>query len=226
MADTEITYVVERSARRTLGIYVERDGCVVVRAPQDLSNEHIAAAVKSRQRWVYRTRARWAQLNPKRAGKEFVSGETVYFLGRPHRLDFRQDAAKRISLEGDLFVIRAEVRPRAEELLRGFYRSEGMKRLPDIVDGHARSMGVAPGQVKVLELGHRWASCSAKGALNFNWKAMAAPVEVLHYLAVHELAHLKHRDHSPRFWHVVDAEMPGWKAHADWLRLHGAEMTL
>lgn len=226
MANTEIAYVVERSARRTLGIYVERDGSVVVRAPQHLSDERIAAAVKSRHRWVYRARARWAQLNPKRPGKEFVSGETVYFLGRPHRLEFRKDAARLVDLEGDLFVIREEAKARAEELLRGLYRAEGIRRLPPIVDEHARSMGVTSGPVKVLELGNRWASCSAKGALNFSWKAMAVPVDVLHYLVVHELAHLKHRDHSPRFWQVVGAEMPGWKVHADWLRLHGAEMTL
>lgn len=226
MANIEIAYVVERSARRTLGIYVERDGSVVVRAPQHLSDERIAAAVKSRQKWVHRTRVRWAQLNPEHPGKEFVSGETVYFLGSPHRLDFRKETARLISLEGDLFVIREEAKARVEELLKGFYRAEGIRRLPRIVEEHAQSMGVTPGRVKVLELGHRWASCSAKGTLNFNWRTMAVPVDVLHYLVVHELAHLKHRDHSPSFWQVVDAEMPSWKAHADWLRRHGAQMAL
>lgn len=226
MADSPIQYSVERSNRRTLGLYIERDGSVLVRAPATTTDERIAAAVKSKLKWIYRAQARWAALNPLQAQKEFVSGETVYFLGQPHRLDFRPDAPPGLERIGDVFVLNVADKARAEELLKTFYCAEGLVRLAALVKQHATSMGLVPGAVRVLDLGHRWGSCSAKGTLNFHWKAMAVPLEVLHYLAVHELAHLVHRDHSGAFWTLVEAEMSGWQANARWLAEHGAQMTL
>jgi predicted metal-dependent hydrolase len=227
MASDAISYAVQRSARKTIAIYVERDGSVSVRAPLAASDERVEAVVRAKQRWIYRTQARWAELNPKaRPGKEFVSGETIYFLGQPHRLDFREDQEAALERAGDIFSVRRAEQPRTEVLLKGFYRQEGLRRLPGIVSAHTGSMGLKPAGLRVSELGHRWASCSADGTLNFNWKALAVPLDVLHYLVVHELAHLKERDHSTQFWRLVEAEMPGWKTHAGWLSTAGAKMTL
>lgn len=226
MLEVPLKYTVERSNRRTIGIYVERDGSVLVRAPVSTSDERIAAAVKAKERWVYRAQARWAELNPLQVRREFVSGETVYFLGQPHRLDFRANGERGLERNGDTFVLHSDDRSRAETLLKGLYRAEGLARLPELVKQHASSMGVIPGKVRVQELGHRWGSCSLTGNLNFHWRALAVPVEVLHYLVVHELAHLTYRDHSPQFWQTVEAEIPGWQVHDKWLAERGAEMTL
>lgn len=226
MPELAISYVVERSARRTIGLYVERDGSVLIRAPQSATDERIAAIVQAKQKWIYRAQARCAALNPHHAQREFVSGETIYFLGQPHRLDFRPDVVPGVHREGDVFTLSTADKPRAESLLKDFYRAEGLARLPALVRQHSASMGLAPARIRVQELGHRWGSCSASGTLNFHWRAMAVPLEVLHYLVVHELAHLALRDHSAKFWHVVEREMPGWRQHATWLSEHGATMTL
>lgn len=224
MAD--LRYAVERTNRRTVGIYLERDGSVLVRAPHAVSDERIEKVVQAKRNWVYRAQARWAALNPQSVPKEFVSGETVYFLGQPHRLDFRIDAASPLERVGDVFVVRKSEQPNTETLLKAFYRQEGLRRIPELVSRHATSMGVQPASVRVLELGHRWGSCSEKGTLNFHWKTVAVPLEALHYVIVHELAHLVHRDHSTRFWQLVETELSGWQEHARWLAQHGAEMTL
>ncbi len=222
----DVTYAVERTNRRTVGIYLERDGSVLVKAPQAISNERIEKVVQSKRNWVYRAQARWAALNPQPVPKEFVSGETVYFLGQPHRLDFRSDMQRSVERVGDVFALDRAKRGQAEALLKGFYRQEGLKRIPEMVAQHAKSMGVSPNQVRIQELGHRWGSCSEKGTLNFHWKALAVPVEALHYVVVHELAHLVHRDHSSKFWWLVEQELPGWQRHEQWLAEHGAQMTL
>jgi len=226
MSASTIAYAVQRSARKTIGLYVERDGSVLVRAPEAASDERIAAAVRSKERWIFRAQARWAALNPQAAQREFVSGETIYFLGQPHRLDFRPDADPGVLREGDVFTLQAADKPRAESLLKEFYRAQGLRRLPALVEQHAASMGLVPGHIRVQELGHRWGSCSDNGTLNFHWKAMAVPLEVLHYLVVHELAHLVQRNHSAKFWKLVEMEMPGWQEHASWLEARGSEMTL
>lgn len=222
----DLAYAVERTNRRTVGIYVERDGSVLVRAPKAVSDERISGVVKSKLNWVYRAQARWAALNPQPVPKEFVSGETVYFLGQPHRLDFSTDAQRPLERVGNVFVIRKSEQERTEILLKAFYRQEGLRRIPELVAQHAASMGVRPALVRVQELGRRWGSCSDNGTLNFHWKTVAVPLEALHYVVVHELAHLVHRDHSPRFWRLIETELSGWREQARWLAEHGAQMTL
>ena len=221
----DIEYSVARSARKTAAIYVERDGAVTVKAPQAATDEQVHRLMERKLPWIYRTLAQWGELNRQPTGKEFVSGETFYFLGQPCRLDIVGDGETPLELAGDRFILRADHRHRAEELLRAFYRQAAYDRLPSMIVSHARSMGVKPGRLRVWELNHRWASCSATGNLNFNWRAMGAPVDVLHYLVVHELAHLKKRNHTPEFWQMIDAEMPAWRDAAEWLKQHGARMT-
>jgi predicted metal-dependent hydrolase len=222
----DVEYSVARSTRKTASIYIERDGAVVVRAPDAATDQQVQRLVERKLPWIYRTLAQWGELNREPAGKEFVSGETFYFLGQACRLDITSDATDTLALVGDRFVLRADVRKRAEELLRAFYRRAGYERLPGLIASHACSMGVKAGKLRVWELNHRWASCSPAGNLNFHWRALAAPLDVLHYLVVHELAHLKERNHTPQYWQIVDAEMPGWREAAEWLKVHGARMTL
>lgn len=222
----DVAYEVKRSGRRSVAIYIERDSTVSVRAPLDMTDGQIQRVVEKKLPWIYRNLALWRELNPAPAPKEMVSGESFYFLGRPCVLDFRESQAQPLVLDGDRFILSAGRRGKADELLRAFYRREGYARLPAVIAAHAKSMGVRPGKLRVWELGHRWASCSPAGNLNFHWKAMGAPLEVLEYLVVHELAHLKERGHSPRFWKEVEKVMPDWKSRAEWLKQNGATMTL
>lgn len=77
-------------------------------------------------------------------------------------------------------------------------------RLPGLIERYGRQMGVKPGRLRVWELMNRWASCSQAGNLNFHWRALALPLDILEYLVVHELAHLLHRNHTKDFWSTVD----------------------
>ena len=222
----DVEYSVARSTRKTAAIYVERDGTVTVKAPQAASEQQVQRLVERKLPWIYRTQAKWSELNHEPTGKEFVSGETFYFLGQACRLDVASDVSEPLLLVGDRFVLHADRMYQAEELLRAFYRRAGYERLPGLIATHSQSMGVRPGRLRVWELNHRWASCSPAGNLNFHWRALGAPLDVLHYLVVHELAHLKERNHTPQFWQFVEMEMPGWREASDWLKSHGARMSL
>jgi predicted metal-dependent hydrolase len=85
---------------------------------------------------------------------------------------------------------------------------------------------VQPGRIAVKELGYRWASCLSDGSLHFHWKCMMAPVTIIDYIVVHELCHLRHRDHSAAFWNEVDKVLPDYRERKDWLRARGAELDL
>lgn len=87
----------------------------------------------------------------------------------------------------------------------------------------AERMGVDFGSVSVRQQRTRWGSCSARGNLSFNWKLVLMPQEILDYVVVHELAHRREMNHSPRFWAVVAAQLPDYGRRRAWLKTHGGE---
>lgn len=89
------------------------------------------------------------------------------------------------------------------------------------VGSWSECMGVRPGRVRVKEMSTLWGSCSPKGDLSFNEGLTKAPPEVLDYVVVHELAHLKWRGHGRRFWDMVERFCPDHRRHRQWLRKNG-----
>lgn len=87
-------------------------------------------------------------------------------------------------------------------------------------------MGVEPKNIRVMELQNRWGSCTEHGNLNFNFKCMMAPLSVIDYIVVHELAHIKYKDHSPDFWNIVDKVIPDYENKKNWLRENGASLDI
>ena len=93
-----------------------------------------------------------------------------------------------------------------------------------VADEEAQALGVAYARIQVRDQRTRWGSCSPRGTLSFNWRLALAPYEVLDYVVVHELAHLREANHSPRFWRLVESRRPGWREQRAWLREHGPEL--
>lgn len=217
----DIDCQVVRTRRKTVGIYIERDGAVMVRAPLEASDEKLATVVERKLNWIYRSQALWQELNAHAPRREFVSGETFYVGGQACLLDIRNDASAPLYLEGDRLVLSRTQVDKADELMRAMYRRLGYEQLPQLIARYASRMGVKPGTLRVWELKNRWASCSAAGNLNFHWRVLALPQDIQTYLVVHELAHLKHPNHGKEFWNVVDKTMPKWKTAAEWLRVNG-----
>ena len=90
----------------------------------------------------------------------------------------------------------------------------------------APKVGVAAGSVEVKALGYRWASCLKDGGLHFHWKCLIAPLTIIDYIVVHELCHLRHRDHSDAFWNEVDKVLPDYQRRKEWLWVRGVELDL
>ena len=97
-------------------------------------------------------------------------------------------------------------------------------RLAAASDRHAATLGRPFTAIALRDTRSRWGSCTADGRLMYSWRLAMAPPEVLDDVAAHEVAHLAHMDHSPRFWSVVETLCPGWPAHRRWLREHGGAL--
>lgn len=91
------------------------------------------------------------------------------------------------------------------------YRTQAAKILTERTAYWAERMGVTYGRITIREQVTRWGSCSSRGNLNYNWKLVLVPEELLDYVVVHELAHRREMNHSKRFWEIVEKEMPDYR---------------
>ena len=217
--------------RRTTDIVIERDGQISVRPPQRLTPEQVDQTVLAKRLWIYRNLAEWRDLNATRVVREWVNGESFLYLGRSYRLLLVAEQDEAIKLKDGRFCLLREVveqggRVAAQAAFQAFYVQRGLPRLTQRVAHYAARVGVAPGAVQIKELGHRWASCLKDGGLHFHWKCLMAPARIVDYFVVHELCHLRHRDHTDAFWNEVDKVMPDYRERKEWLRQRGAEMDL
>ena len=217
--------------RQTTDIVIERDGQISVRPPQRMTAEQVDQTVLSKRLWIYRNLADWRDLNATRVVREWVNGESFLYLGSSYRLQLvaTQDEALKLK-DGRFCLLRKIVEDggtsAAHAAFEAFYRQKGEPRLAQRVAHYAARVGVKPCRLQIKELGHRWASCTREGGLQFHWKCLMAPLKVVDYIVAHELCHLRHRDHNAAFWNEVDKVMPDYRERKEWLRQRGAEMDL
>ena len=101
---------------------------------------------------------------------------------------------------------------------------QALKLIPQRVEYFARQVGVDYGRITIRNQKTRWGSCSSKGNLNFNWRLIFAPEEVVDYIVVHELAHRKEMNHSRAFYDVVASILPDYKVREKWLKENGEKL--
>ena len=106
-----------------------------------------------------------------------------------------------------------------------WYRSQARRRLTVIAEQQGERLDLTGwSRIRIGDQRSRWGSCSSRGTLSFSWRLVMAPSWVAEYVVVHELCHLRHMDHSPRFWRLLDGAFPHRRRAQRWLRLHGAEL--
>lgn len=233
--DATIAFRVTRSKRRrrTIEIRLDPREGVLVAAPLRASAEDVRAAVRARAAWI----ARQASCMPTPpAPNAYVSGESLPYLGRQTPLvavtaDRRRVAVK---LDGDAIHIASplhlsgeERRSVVEAAVVRWYRRQAAALLTARCERWADAVGVAPPKaIFVRDQRLRWGSCSADGVLRFNWRLALASLPLIDYVVVHELAHLRVRNHSAEFWSVVAAALPGYASTRRLLREIGHTLVL
>lgn len=230
-SDNGISYEIIHSQRNTADIVIERDGKVLVRAPQHVPDEAIERIVEGKRYWIYKNLAEWRDLNATRVLREYRNGEGFFYLGRSYRLLLVADQEEPILLKNGRFCLRRDFVDQgsvdaAKAVFRDFYITSGFERIPHRVAYYASKVDVKPQNVEIKELGNRWASCSPNGNLAFHWKCMMAPQTIIDYIVVHELCHLHHPDHTDAFWNEVDKVLPAYRERKEWLRTHGASLDI
>ena len=112
------------------------------------------------------------------------------------------------------------------DALERWYRRQARTEVAARLDAATARAGSRYTTLQIRGQRSRWASCSSKGAMSFNWRLLLAPEQVLDYVIEHEVAHLDIQDHSPRFWRLLETRCPAAREHERWLRRYGQLLRL
>lgn len=218
----EIVYTVKRSPKRKkLTITVERDRSVVVNAPESTSEKKIQAVIESKRRWIYektRHAQKYALSHP--PGKELVNGESALYLGRQYQIEVVQNDSEEIRF-AQRFLIPVHLSGKRKQILHNWYMDRAKEKILPRVKKFANNLGVEFANAKIVDNRYRWGSCTTRNNINFNWRIIKAPMYVVDYVIVHELAHLLESNHTPRFWNIVRAQSARMDKAKQWLLENG-----
>lgn len=223
-AKPEISQII-RSNRRSFSLEVKPDGRLIVRAPKYATKAQIEKIVDQKGAWIQKTQARlirqFALIKP----KTFSPGDQFWYLGNQYPLLLTDHQRPLLELDG-AFLLSRSAQDRAKETFIDWYRKETRAITQNLVDKYTLEYGFTINHLRITSARTRWGSCSSKGNLNFTYRLSMAPLEVIDYVVVHELAHLKHLNHSKAFWSTVAAIKPDYQKSRDWLKKYGALLTL
>ncbi len=158
---------------------------------------------------------------------KIAAGATIPFRGVPHRIvhSGNKRGVVSVGMDEDGPVIRVhgdeKFTPRR---VADFLKRQAKQDLTKAVTRYSEALGVKAKSITLRDTTSRWGSCSSSGALNFSWRIILAPPEVLDYLAAHEVAHLREMNHSDRFWALVEQVCPDMNTQKSWLRNHGTKL--
>ena len=212
---------VKRTSRsKSASIKVE-DGTVIVIVPHDLNNERISKLLSDKEHWIKDKLKIHRGTNPV-SSKQYVSGENFTYLGRNYRLKVNIGLYQPIKLSNGRFTItllRGSDNPEmVKDSLTSWYKQHAEAKLMDKTKRYAQRLGVSCKSIGIKSYKSRWGSCTVDGEIDFNWKIIIAPNSIVDYVVVHELCHLIHHDHSPKFWREVERVIPNYAECRLWLK--------
>ena len=231
---TTILYAIIRSRRRKKTIEITLDPAegVIVSAPLNVPSEDVARVVRRRAGWIVR-KSTEAMLHPR--PKQFVSGESLPYLGRQVRIFVDPSDVERASVHFDHWTFRIVVpdqlagearRQAALSAVTAWYKRRAEGRLTARARVWSEKLGVAPKRVLTRDQRQRWGSCAPDGTIRFNWRVVMTEPSLIDYVVLHELLHLKIRNHRRDFWAEMAALMPDYKVRRARLREFGPTLVI
>lgn len=227
----EVTVI--RSKRSTACLRILPDGTIEVRGPKLMPDSFVREFVLAKADWIIKKRREAALQQSKKKTHTYQSGDVFLYLGEEYVLVLVAAGRKRIELlcekteqkpecRNKLMLHTVSFEPKAvERQIREWYKKQATGYITKRVEYFRTQI---PGEVESITMENRktrWGSCSNKGELTFNQRLMMAPPEIIDYVVVHELCHLKHMDHSPQFWKAVGNILPDYRERRLWLKENG-----
>jgi predicted metal-dependent hydrolase len=215
-----------RSNRRSVGIEIGRDASLIVRAPKRTTMEAIEKIVSEKRGWITEKQRIMQERLNSIPDRKFENGENFPLLGKEYPLFVAENAMPHLSFSGTKFILKKRYQGQARRLFFVWYRKKAAEIIPPRVEHYARLHSIEYKKINISWAASRWGSASSQGTLSFSWRLVMAPVTIIDYVVVHELAHLVEQNHSRRFWDRVTEMYPAYQRARQWLADNGHILTL
>lgn len=225
-----LEYTLIQTRRASVLFQALPEGAIRVYAPQGMRLRDIDQMVRERaEQLIQMGRDVDRKLTEDRRSHPVSDGSTLMIEGAPHVIRLVQATRVRGVAEAGEFHLslpHPEDDAAVRAAIRAVLSERALRRIRQRLEHYAPLIGRQPGRVTIREQKTRWGSCSGKGNLNFNWKLIMAPPPVLDYVVIHELCHLWEFNHSPRFWALVERQMPDYRVWKKWLKDHTDDLYM
>lgn len=212
----DIPIIIKRSRRQSLTLSLNAAGDITIKAPLYILKRDIQFFIKKQSEWLTK-RLIISRGNIREFS--FTPGSKVPYMGDDFLL--QEGSHKRgIITDKNLLVLPKNYKNPEVELIK-WYRDTTRKKLTEMVNYYTDIMGIKYNRIFIKAQKSRWGSCSGKGNLNFNWKIILTPEELIKYLVIHEVCHLIEMNHSINFWNLVEKYDPSYRKNRKSLQKYG-----
>ncbi len=214
-----------RTNRKSIALEIQSDGTLLVRSPLGVPDSLINNLLDKKKKWINEKQRLIQERKIKALPKQYKEGEEFYYLGKKFVLKFSDNVSLPIQLD-NAFIIHSQYSSHAEKLLKFWYKQQAKKIIPPCVKQIAGQYNLEYKSVKITSAEKRWGSCTSKKTLNFTWRIIMLPSDIIEYIVIHELAHLKQLNHSKKFWNEVETILPDYRVREKWLTEHSYKFKI
>lgn len=210
----KIEFLVEYSARKTLGITVTPELDVLVKAPIDSSIDKIKEKILKKAAWIIKQQNFFLSFQPKTPARRYIGGETHLYLGRQYLLKIETSKKDSVKLKGKFIEVHTSDKSKVKGLVKEWYLLHAKSKFKEIAQpliDKFKKHKVEPDSIVFREMPTRWGSCTPKGKIILNPELIKAPKGCIEYVIIHELCHLIYHDHTQKFIDLQTKEMPDWE---------------
>lgn len=216
MGDIKINKII-RSSRKSIALVVTANAELVIRAPFKVSDDYIRRLVNSKSKWIERKQKQFVQQAGAIKPKKYETGEEFYLLGKKYTLQIVDGVKPEIRIDGNLIMTVACLKS-PQKYISEWYILQARQIFEERVKANSSALGLWYKSIRINGAKTRWGSCGPKNTLNFSWRLVIAPIEVIDSVVVHELVHTEIKNHSQKFYQRLKNIIPDYKEKEKWLK--------
>lgn len=209
--------------KKNISIKIGIDRNILVTAPEFLSQEEVIRIVSTKEKWIINKFKEIRASDIMKNDFRYENGENFWYLGEKYILDINIDESVKstyIVINKNKLILKTNTNSKAliKLSLQNWYRERALEVIGERTTYYSKITGLVPSKIIVKDQKSRWGSCNSKKEIRFNWRLIMVPLDVIEYVIIHELCHIKHMNHSKEYWDLVSKYMINHKEKRKWLK--------